>query len=135
LGTKVVQMNKATITLQFLTSIALFVWWLLWISVYILYLVKYEYQGFVGFLMVLMGYWTLDVLANIAHVTTCGVTAVWWFNKDRMSNPTWQSYRYATTKGLGSICCGSLLVAIIQTLRSMAKEGARRGGIAAVFSI
>jgi len=83
------------------------------------------------FLMTIMGYWTLNILANIAHVTTCGVTAVWWFNKDKMVDPTWQSYRYATTRGLGSICCGSLLVAIVQTLRSMARQGARRGGMAA----
>jgi len=131
LGTKVVQENKATITLQFFTSIALFIWWILWVTVDSLYLAKYEYNGLAQFLMILMGYWTLDVLANIAHVTTCGVTAVWWFNKDKMSNPTWQAYRYATTKGLGSICCGSLIVAIIQTLRAMIKQGAARGGILA----
>jgi len=131
LGTKVVQKNQATITLQFVTSLGLFVWWIIWVSVYSLYASKYTYNGFVGFLMVLMGYWTLEVLCNIAHVTTCGVTAVWWFNKEGMANPTWQSYRFATTKGLGSICCGSFLVALIQTLRSMAKQGASRGGLAA----
>jgi hypothetical protein len=59
------------------------------------------------------------------------VAAVWWFNKEQMANPTWNSYRYATSRGLGSICCGSLLVAIIKTLRAMAKSGAQRGGIAA----
>jgi hypothetical protein len=131
LGTKVVQINQATILLQFLTSIAIFFWWLLWIVVVSLYFAKYNVDNFAVFLMILMWYWTLDVLANIAHVTTCGVTAVWWFNKDRMANPTWNSYRYATTRGLGSICCGSLLVAIIQTLRAIAKSGARRGGLAA----
>jgi len=106
-------------------------WWILWVAVVALWLAYYDYNDFVMFLYILMWYWTLDVLANIAHVTTCGVTAVWWFNKDKMANPTWQSYRYATTKGLGSICCGSLLVAIIKTLRAIAKSGARRGGLAA----
>jgi len=72
------------------------------------------------------------VFANIAHVTTCGVTAVWWFNKERMVNPTWNSYRYATKQGLGSICYGSLLVAIIQALRAMAKSGTRSRSPAAI---
>jgi len=131
LGTKVVQMHKATIALQFVTCLAMFTWWILWVAVWALYVIKYQYNGFVGFMMTIMGYWTLNVFANIAHVTTCGVTAVWWFNKEKMVDPTWQSFRYATTRGLGSICCGALLVAIIQTLRSMARQGARRGGMAA----
>jgi len=67
----------------------------------------------------------MDVLANVAHVTTCGVTAVWWFNKDAMANATWNSYRYATTKGLGSICFGSLLVSIVQTIRAIVKSQSR----------
>jgi len=125
-----VETNKATITLQFATTILMAIWW---IAVWALYVASYTYNGFVTFLMLIMGYWTFDVLANIAHVTTCGVTAVWWFNKEKMANPTWTSYRYATAQGLGSICCGSLLVAIIQTLRSMAKNGARRGNITALI--
>lgn len=131
LGSKIVQMNQATILLQFLTSIALFVWWLLWVTVFCLYYYAYAstIQGGVVLLMILMNYWTIDVLANIAHVTTCGVAAVWWFNKDRMVNPTWNSYRYATTKGLGSICFGSLLVSIVQLIRAMVKANASRTSV------
>jgi len=129
LGSKVVQENKATISLQFITSCLLFIWWLLWIAVLILYIVSYNVNGWVIFLMLIMGNWTLDVLEYIAHVTTCGVTAVWWFNKDRMKNPTWNSYKFATTKGLGSICCGALLVAIVQALRSQARQNARNGSV------
>jgi len=100
LGSKVVQMNQGTILLQFLTSIGLFVWWTLWVSVLILYVFAYanSLTGFVIFLMILMNYWPGDVLANIAHVTTCAVAAVWWFNKDRMVNPTWNSYRLQLPK-------------------------------------
>ncbi|ETO22525.1 hypothetical protein RFI_14675 [Reticulomyxa filosa] len=44
-----------------------------------------------------------------------------------MKNPTWNSHRYATTKGLGSICYGSFLVALIRTLKAFAKSAAQRG--------
>lgn len=127
LGTKVIQTNQATIGLQFLTSCALFFWWLEWIVVLVLYFLLYNANGFVVILMIFMGNWTVDVLEYIAHVTTCGVTAVWWFSKDRMKNPTWNSYKFATTRGLGSICCGAMLVAIVQTIRSKARQNARNG--------
>jgi len=135
LGTKVVQTNKATITLQFLTSIGLFMWWIFWVAVIILYFLAYNSSGIVVILMLFMWYWTSDVMVNVAHVTTCVVTAVWWFNKDPMVNPTWNSYRYATTRGLGSICYGSFLVAIIQTLRAIIKSGGSRGALACICYI
>jgi len=124
-------MNKATIGLQFLTLVGMFIWWILYLSVVVLWLINYQYNGAIAFCMVVMGYWTINVLSNIAHVTTCGVTAVWWFNKEMISNPTWKSYVFASTRGLGSICFGSLVIAIIQTLRGMARSAARRGGACA----
>jgi len=46
-------------------------------------------------------------------------------------NPTQISFRYASTKGLGSVCCGSLLVAVIQTIRPLVRgaQNSHRGNM------
>jgi len=86
--------------------------------------------------LILIFYWTLQVLQNISHTTICGVAAVWFFSKTQ-KNPTWTSFRYACTKGLGSICCGSLLVALIQTARALVRnaQSQSRGNIFVQFLV
>ncbi|ORC92943.1 uncharacterized protein TM35_000022690 [Trypanosoma theileri] len=77
----------------------------------------------ITFLMLLF-FWTAQVGSNVMHVTTAGVTATWYFaGEDRMpSNPTLASFKRAVTTSFGSICFGSLIVAIIRTLRWMAES-------------
>lgn len=57
------------------------------------------------------------------HVTTAGVIGTWWFIPAEASS-FWSpalgdSILRATTRSFGSICFGSLLVAIIQALRAV----------------
>lgn len=65
-------------------------------------------------------FWTQQVIENIMHVTTAGVVGSWWFNA--MADPSYcsptltSSLTRSLTYSFGSICFGSLLVAIIQTL-------------------
>ncbi|KAF9101650.1 putative choline transporter, neither null mutation nor overexpression affects choline transport [Mortierella sp. AM989] len=69
-------------------------------------------------------YWTSQVLANIAHTTICGVFATYYFMKGSpqgvTKSPTIESMKRACTTSIGSICFGSLVIAIIQTLRTIA---------------
>ncbi|KAF9170040.1 putative choline transporter, neither null mutation nor overexpression affects choline transport [Mortierella sp. AD010] len=69
-------------------------------------------------------YWTSQVLANIAHTTICGVYATYYFMKGSpqgvTKSPTVESMKRACTTSIGSICFGSLIIAIIQTLRAIA---------------
>ena len=70
---------------------------------------------------VFMIYWFSQVIMNILHVTVSGLVATWYFVgfNSMPLNPTKASFMRAITTSLGSICLGSLLVAIIQTIRFM----------------
>ena len=72
-------------------------------------------------------FWTSQVLSAITHVTTCGVVAMWYYagENEMPRNPTLGALRRATTYSLGSLCFGSLIVAILKTIRALAREGMR----------
>ena len=58
---------------------------------------------------------------NVIHVTVAGSHAAWYFSGETYAstNPTLAAFRRATTYSFGSICFGSMLIAILQTLRRM----------------
>mmetsp|Transcript_5266 Transcript_5266/g.15270 ORF Transcript_5266/g.15270 Transcript_5266/m.15270 type:complete len:434 (-) Transcript_5266:4582-5883(-) len=74
-------------------------------------------------LFLLALFWSLQVFKNTIHVTIAGTVGEWWFNPTNASSccsrAIWDSLFRATTFSFGSICCGSLLVAVIQTLRQL----------------
>lgn len=77
----------------------------------------------VVFLCFVSYYWVHQVLSNTVHVTVAGVIGTWWFVPDEASS-WWSpalagSLSRATTYSFGSICFGSLLVALIQALRAL----------------
>lgn len=75
------------------------------------------------FLLLLAFFWTEQVFQNTIHVTIAGVVSTWWFSPEDAGSccsvAIKDSFVRATTTSFGSICFGSLLVAIIQTLRAM----------------
>mmetsp|Transcript_10473 Transcript_10473/g.19152 ORF Transcript_10473/g.19152 Transcript_10473/m.19152 type:complete len:520 (+) Transcript_10473:137-1696(+) len=85
-------------------------------------------------LLILSFHWTSQVIKNVLHVTVSGVVGTWWFAPaDALSvfSPAiMDSFSRATTYSFGSICMGSLLVALIQTLQTLARNARRndRGG-------
>ncbi|KAI8880079.1 DUF580-domain-containing protein [Backusella circina FSU 941] len=62
-------------------------------------------------------YWTSQVISYVTHVTLAGVFATVYFLNDQVAHPIWGSSRRALTTSFGSICFGSLLVALINTIR------------------
>ena len=65
-------------------------------------------------------YWVTQVIKNVVHVTVSGTFATWYFLQGTMpSNPTVKSFQRATTTSFGSISFGSLLVATLETLRTL----------------
>ncbi|EKF29999.1 hypothetical protein MOQ_006194 [Trypanosoma cruzi marinkellei] len=76
-------------------------------------------DGFLLTFFMLLLFWVSQVVANVIHVTTAGVTATWYFaGEGRMpKNPTLASFKRAVTTSFGSICFGSLIVAVIRLLR------------------
>ena len=81
--------------------------------------------GLKGFSLLLSLYWTMNVLSNIVQTTIAGVTGTWCFDKNNASkccsSAVTQSLYRSCTYSFGSICFGSLLNAIITTLRVMAQ--------------
>lgn len=70
--------------------------------------------------MLIVFFWASQVIKNIVHVTVSGVIATWYFlyPGSVRPNPTWSSFKRATTTSLGSICLGSLVLSIIKAIRA-----------------
>merc|ERR1711916_10273 len=83
-------------------------------------------------------YWTNEVLKNITHVSCSGVYATWYFmggaNGNEGQSPVAKALKRACTTSFGSICLGSLLVALIQTARALIR-GMRNQGNAMLIQI
>lgn len=64
-------------------------------------------------------YWVSELIRNIVHVTIAGSLGSWYFASAAHAprNPTLSAFRRATTYSFGSIALGSLIIAILQTLR------------------
>lgn len=75
-------------------------------------------------------YWTAEVIRNTGHTTVCGTFATWYFmggqNNNMPHNPTLKSAGRALSTSFGSICFGSLIVAIIQTVRALLRSLRRK---------
>jgi len=67
-----------------------------------------------------MLFWGIQVLKNIVHFTTCGTFAQWYFrypHNHESIQPTVNSLQKACTTSFGSVALGSLLVAVVRSLR------------------
>jgi hypothetical protein len=80
-------------------------------------------------------YWTLQVIRNVFHTTVAGTIGTWWFlpieASSCCSRGLLDSWSRSMTYSFGSICLGSLIVAILETIKSMVQSTARsqRSGI------
>jgi Plasma-membrane choline transporter len=92
-------------------------------------------EGTTGFL-VLFGllisyYWVIQVLSNVVHVTTAGTVGTWWFAPHEAngccSSAVCKSYFRSVTFSFGSICLGSLIVALIQAVKEMVHSARENG--------
>lgn len=83
-------------------------------------------SGGITFLLLVSYYWTYEVLCNTVHVTTAGTVGTWWFVPGEangcFSTALRDSFCRASTYSFGSICMGSLLVAVVRALRMMARQ-------------
>lgn len=64
-------------------------------------------------------YWVSELIRNLVHVTVAGSMGSWYFASASHApqNPTMSAFRRAATYSFGSIALGSLIIAILQTLR------------------
>lgn len=121
----IVRKYPATLHLGYFSLLAQILWNAFWIVTVVLLLRLETTPGYImAVFLVFSYYWTSQVLKNIVHVTISGTVATWYFMGDSAmpKNPTAKSFRRATTYSLGSICLGSLLVALIKTLRAIVRS-------------
>ncbi|GMI19016.1 hypothetical protein TeGR_g11516 [Tetraparma gracilis] len=87
------------------------------------------------FAMLISFYWGSTVISNVMHCTTAGAVATWWFSKDLGMTPVADSFFRACTYSFGSICFGSLLVAILKAIRQMLKEAEKNKNAQMFFCV
>lgn len=89
------------------------------------------------FFLLISLYWTAEVVKNVGHVTTSGTVASWWFQPQAPS-PTMNAFKRSVTTSFGSICFGSLIVAVLKAIEAIlrqAQDNAARSDNAAAMCI
>jgi len=135
--TAVTRKYPATIVVGFLGCVVASIWYCI-ISVTLVGALSYfqkESEGvaYVVYVFIIFSfYFSSQVINNTVHVTISGVFATYYFrgvnepgtNKIEVDvkNPTIKSFKRAMTTSFGSICFGSLIIAVIQTLEFLARE-------------
>merc|ERR1719491_499491 len=82
------------------------------------------------FLLFLSLFFTQQVLQSCVHVSVAGTVGTWWVAPNESgfcSRGICNSFIRTVTTSFGSICFGSLLVAIIQALRALANSARANG--------
>lgn len=132
-----VNMSKAYPAMVYLSLAALIfdaIWIIWWAAGFYGYNESRNPSGGVLFLWLISFYWTLEVIKNVVHVTVAGVCATW-YNTAEPQSPTKQSLKRATTTSFGSVCFGSLVLAIVRALRAMAESQRDGDGCGAFIAI
>lgn len=84
-------------------------------------------------------YWISEVIKNVIHTTISGLYGSWYFCPNSMpKGPTRGAFKRAVTTSFGSISFGSLLVAIINSLRQICSiaqrtEAGQGNAVAGIF--
>ena len=82
-----------------------------------------EMNGGITFLFLVSFFWTSQVLKNITHTTVAGTVGTFWFIPHEANGCCSQgvrdSYFRSITTSFGSICLGSLIVAVIQAVKQI----------------
>lgn len=106
-------------------------WSLFWLAA-VLPLCSGRFSGPLGAVMwpllLLSYFWTCQVVGNILYMSCAGVIARWYYGLQG-DDAVAKSTKQACTFSFGSICYGSLLIAVIQTLKAlcqMAQEQAEQ---------
>lgn len=90
-----------------------------------------DINGGVVFLFLVSFFWTAQVIKNVVHTTVAGTVGTFWFSPHEAngccSAGVRNSYFRSMTTSFGSICLGSLIVAIIQAAKEMIRSMREQG--------
>jgi len=122
---QLIQDYPTTVYVAYCSLVLQIVWVGFW-----LYLVSLCQQYFSGggyallVFLIFSFFWVTQVIKNTVHVTASGTFATWYFMSGvaMPMNPTLSSFKRAITTSFGSICFGSLIIALLQTLRTLIRS-------------
>jgi len=87
--------------------------------------------GSISFIYLMFSlYWGAEVLSNVLVVTVSSVAAYWATGISNIDDmrPVSSSFYFSITYAFGSVCLGSLIVAILKTARLIARMASNAGG-------
>ncbi|GAM17590.1 hypothetical protein SAMD00019534_007650, partial [Acytostelium subglobosum LB1] len=121
-STKLALKYRAVIRVSIVAWFITIVWFVILITV--MELISRSFDGILfGFFfiyLVFAAYWMYNVIKNVVHTTVSGLFASWYFMDESGASmpeyPTLRSLNRAMTTSFGSICYGSLLISIVDTL-------------------
>jgi len=130
----VIQQYPATTSFAVGACVVNVIWLIVWIFAFA-GMLSQNYTWFGQVFLVFSLYWTFQVIKNLLHVTVSGTVATWYFLGENSQNPTVGAFKRAITYSFGSVCLGSLLVALIQTARWMVRsfQSKNQNNVAAQF--
>lgn len=95
-----------------------------------------QWSGFVYIYIVLSYFWTAYTFTYVSYMTGAGVASTWYFLDGTAyfpKNPVWESFKRASTKSFGSAAYAALIIAILETLRWLAKDGNNDNPVIAII--
>eukprot|EP00934_Nitzschia_sp_Nitz4_P001440 Nitzschia sp. Nitz4//scaffold253_size28098//9209//15122//NITZ4_008141-RA/size28098-processed-gene-0.22-mRNA-1//1//CDS//3329544300//1440//frame0 len=132
-----IQMNYGVCIIAYTVAVATFFWLMVWQVAVVEFALRnldsmtgVHINAAIFFLLLISYFWTSQVLQNILHVTVSGVVGTWWFApqeaQSTLSPAVIDSFLRSTSYSFGSICFGSLFVAIVQALHEVLRMLRRR---------
>lgn len=78
------------------------------------------------FLLFISLFWGSLVVKNVVFCSASGMVADWWYNGEN-TGVVGKSFSRSMTTSFGSICFGSLILAVLRAMRQMLNQGRRQG--------
>eukprot|EP01083_Nonionella_stella_P237240 832438_1 len=142
LGARIIEQFTGTVCVTLTMIVLTLTWFVIWFICFILYVISTAPEGetptsdnmkinsVVLFVLFISLYWVTQVNTNISHTTSCGVAASWYFKApDEPISGTVAAFKRSMTTSFGSICFGSLIVAVLQAIKAIISvaEGRKEG--------
>ncbi|TMW63902.1 hypothetical protein Poli38472_014812 [Pythium oligandrum] len=123
------------ITMAYLALVVQVVWTLVWSVAAVGVLAKSavnfhdasSFSNVCFFFMLLSHFWFVEVAKNVVHCIAAGAVGEWWFGLHDATTVQRSKIR-AVTISLGSICFGSLAIAVLSALKTLLLSTPRRKG-------
>ncbi len=95
---------------------------------------RFDGNGLLYLFVVFSFYWSTETVKNVVHTTVAGVFGTFYYlagTAHMVNHPTLSSFKRAMTYSFGSVAYGSLIVALIETVRFLLRSASEEGSFVA----